>query len=317
MHSISVIIPVRNGEATLPQCLQSIRQQTVGNEVEIIILDSSSTDNSKSIAERFGATVINIEPSTFNHGGTRNLGAEIAKGDLLYFTVQDARLASADMLEKMTLHFADPDVQAVNGIQGVPSEKDKNPALWFKRYSEPIPEIRQFPNGKFNLLSNKEQLKYCNWDNVNAMYRKDILQKIKFREINFSEDSLWANDALKSGYKIIRDSALLVFHYHHLSFKYIFRTSFIINYYFLHLYSITPSFPKLVKPFFLRTNTLIKRNELRFIQKLYWICHNAESLFGHWLSVLIFKISWLIGGNNGIDTMYKIICKTVPQGRQK
>ena len=207
MNSISVIIPVKNGEDTLEACLKSIDEQTIRSQIDILILDSCSTDKSCEIAKRFGATIINIPPGTFSHGGTRNTGAQYAKGSLLYYTVQDAKLSSPDMLEKMASHFTDMDVQAVNGIQGVPSEPDKNPAAWFQRFSKPMPETRWFKDMSFSKLSPRQQLEFCRWDNVNAMYRKNALLAIPFRPVNFAEDALWSLDALTNEYKLIRDSS--------------------------------------------------------------------------------------------------------------
>ncbi|MEO6838770.1 MAG: glycosyltransferase family A protein, partial [Ginsengibacter sp.] len=136
---ISVIIPVKNGAQTLEKCLIKIRSQTT-RDIEIIVLDSMSTDNSKEIALKYQAKVIEIPDGTFNHGLTRNLGVQHATGELIYLTVQDAWIADDDMLEKMSKHFEDTEVQSVTGMQATPHEKDKNPARWFKRYSEPVAE---------------------------------------------------------------------------------------------------------------------------------------------------------------------------------
>jgi hypothetical protein len=87
--------------------------------------------------------VLEIPTETFNHGLTRNLGVQKAKGDLVYFTVQDAWIAENDMLENMARHFYNAEVMGVVGHQAVPHEKDKNPMLWFKRFSEPVATLRQ------------------------------------------------------------------------------------------------------------------------------------------------------------------------------
>jgi rhamnosyltransferase len=206
--NVSVIIPVKNGESTLSACLNSIVLQTIVENIEIIVLDSGSLDKSISIAESYGAKIVKIEPSQFNHGLTRNLGVQHANGDLLFYTVQDAELSAYTQLESMTDHFKNPEVQAVVGIQGYPSHLDKNPALWFKRVDEPKIERRCFPNGKFEQLSKQEQFEISNWDNVNAMYRKSVLHLQPFTETNFSEDWIWANRALKTGKLILKDPSL-------------------------------------------------------------------------------------------------------------
>ena len=89
---ISVVIPVKNGGKTLERCLDSLRNQINGRDLEIIILDSMSSDNSKEIGFSYGAIIIPIPNGTFNHGLTRNLGVQKSSGDLIYLTVQDAWL---------------------------------------------------------------------------------------------------------------------------------------------------------------------------------------------------------------------------------
>jgi len=314
---ISVVIPVKNGAQTLHKCLASIKDQTIANDIELIILDSCSTDTSKQIALEFGATVIDILPETFNHGLTRNEALKYTTGELIYYTVQDASIADNNMLERMCMHFNDRTVQSVCAHQAIPHDLDKNPALWFRRMTQPVPEVRYFPNGGFERLSKQQQLNYRFWDNVCAMYRKEILVKLPFMETDYSEDCLWADMALKNGYKIIKDPSLVVYHYHHLRFGYTYKTYFIINYYFFNFFGALPSYPKLIKPMLIRINILRKENALKITQKLYWCLHNMSALVAQWLSVWVFKMSFMLRGGAGLKKMYKVICKTVPQGKQK
>lgn len=314
---ISVIIPVKNGSKTLPDCLSSLQKQVGIELIEILVLDSGSTDNSVAIAGQMGARVIPISPAEFNHGLTRNLGASLATGELLYFTVQDAAIAEKNMLNKMAAHFNDKEVQAVVGIQGIPEREDTNPALWFRRFTKPKVETRHYPNGRFKELTPEEQFQLSNWDDVNAMYRKTALQQIPFRETNFSEDWLWANEALKAGFKILRDPSLLVYHYHHMYFKYVFKTQFIINYYFYQFFNQKPCFPLLIKPIIQRTATLFFKRRTSFFKKSYWLMHNISAIAAGFISVLIFRFLELTFQNKGLDWGYRLFCKQIPQGVQK
>lgn len=316
MLSLSVIIPVKNGERTLGLCLDSIRQQTIGKVVEILILDSNSSDKSCEIAAFFGAKIIPVQPGTFSHGGTRNIGAQEASGELLYYTVQDSRIAEADMLERMVSYFTDTEVQGVNGIQGVPSELDKNPAVWFQRFSTPVPEIFHFKINEFAKISPKQQLQYCRWDNVNAMYRRSALLYVPFKRVDFAEDALWALDALSKGYKLVRDSALLVYHYHHHDFKYTFRVIYIINYGLLINFKTLPNIPIIYKPIAVNIYSIFKRKQIGFWKKVYWVWHNIVRHIAHLLSAIVFRLlNWV--GINAVEKGLKVFCSTVPQGRQQ
>jgi len=314
---ISVVIPVKNGAATLRLCLEKITTQTIGN-LEIILLDSMSDDDSKSIGLEYGATIINIPNGTFNHGLTRNLGVLHTTGDLVYLTVQDAWLSENDMLERMANHFYDNDVQAVAGHQATPwGHADKNPAYWFKRYSKPEIGIRHFPNNSFEKLSLRDQFEQSGWDNVNAMYRKTALTKIPFAETNFSEDWFWAKEALHAGIKLIYDPSIVVHHYHHQTFRYKFNTDYTLNY---HLYKEFKQLPVISwSPLrFIRASfTIVKRNEVTLIKKPFWILHNLGIYTASLLSAITFRIAFLLGKEKMLNKSHSIFCKEIPQGRIK
>ncbi|RZK12554.1 MAG: glycosyltransferase [Flavobacterium sp.] len=314
---ISVVIPVKNGAATLDQCLSSIRFQTL-SDIEIIVLDSMSNDGSRDIAKKYNAVIADIPLGTFNHGLTRNIGAQKASADLVYFTVQDAWMPDDRMLETMSAHFEDGEVGAVVGHQATPwGHIDKNPVLWFKRYSQPVVGVRHFPNGSFNNLTQREQFEQSGWDDVNAMYRKTTLLAIPFRETNFSEDWLWANDALRNGVKIFYDPSLVVYHYHHMYFAYTFKSKFILNYYFFKFFNQLPSLPMSPLGVSKAIYLLISRREVRISKKFYWILYNTSFSIANFLSVLIFRLAYFLGKKPLLNRAYKMICSEVPQGRLK
>ena len=312
MFKISVIIPVKNGAATLRNCLESIRGQNI-EDFEIIVLDSMSTDNSLKIAQEFQAKVINIQEGTFNHGLTRNLGTESASGNLLYFTVQDAWLSENTMLEKMAAHFIDEQVMAVVGHQAIPwGHLDKNPAYWFKRFTQPEVEKRHFPNNTFKQLSDGEQFQNSSWDNVNAMYRRTAVIKVPFRTTNYSEDWIWANDALHNGMMLLRDPSLVVYHYHHMTFKYVYKASFIVYYNFLIFFKHNQKILWSPVNFLKAGYIILKRKEVKFSNKIYWILHNASGNLAYFISSININIL-----NNRLKNEHFLkLSEKLPQGKQ-
>lgn len=87
---VSVVIPVLNGGSELVLLMRKLRAQRGLGEVEIVIVDSGSTDGSVQAAKAQGATVVQITPAEFTHSHSRNLGADAATGEYLLFMVQDA-----------------------------------------------------------------------------------------------------------------------------------------------------------------------------------------------------------------------------------
>jgi glycosyltransferase involved in cell wall biosynthesis len=88
--TVSVVIPAKNAGPEFANLLESLRRQKGFKDIELIVVDSGSTDGSVGVAQRYGAKVLEILPEEFSHSYVRNLGAQHACGDVLLLTVQDA-----------------------------------------------------------------------------------------------------------------------------------------------------------------------------------------------------------------------------------
>jgi glycosyltransferase involved in cell wall biosynthesis len=110
----SVVVPVYNGERTLPACLEALKRQSLPpDEFEVIVVDDGSTDGTAGVAERFGVVYLHQEnqgPAT-----ARNRGAEQARGEFLLFTDADCE-PHEDWLEEMLRCFEDPEVAGAKGV---------------------------------------------------------------------------------------------------------------------------------------------------------------------------------------------------------
>ena len=87
MPNVSVILPVYNVESYLPQCLDSIRAQTL-KDIEIIAVDDGSTDDSLGILRKYAQIDSRISVVTRKNGGAgaaRNTGIEHATGKYMFF----------------------------------------------------------------------------------------------------------------------------------------------------------------------------------------------------------------------------------------
>ncbi|MEA3446546.1 MAG: glycosyltransferase family A protein [Bacteroidota bacterium] len=100
---ISVIIPVYNAEKYLSEAIESVIAQKVDN-MEIIVVDDGSTDNSAAIAESFSPRIKIIRQSNKGAGAARNKGVALANGNFLAFIDADD-LWSKDKLKKQIALF--------------------------------------------------------------------------------------------------------------------------------------------------------------------------------------------------------------------
>jgi len=92
---LTIVIPTKDEEASLPRLLESIRRQTM-QPAEIIVADAGSTDRTREIAESFGCRVVEGGMP----GPGRNRGAKAAKSDILLFLDADVELRDPEFLER-------------------------------------------------------------------------------------------------------------------------------------------------------------------------------------------------------------------------
>lgn len=314
--TISVIIPVKNGISTLKSCLDGIFSQSLKDSLEVIIIDSGSTDGTLDLLSEYDVKVHNLPPAEFNHGDTRNLGVKLAKGEFIVMTVQDATPVDDKWIEKMLKHFDDPLVAGVTGQQVIPHDPEKNPLQWFRPVSDPVPRKIYFPEPeKFTSLSGKEQHALCCWDDVNAMYRKSIKEKIPFQRISFSEDALWARDALSKGYAIVYDYNARVYHYHHQNYKFYFKRNYTMlyqNYKFFNYLKLPPFVLTHVLKIFYR----LSKEQISFKEKVKWLFYNLKLVCAQWSATFVFFLSSKLFGIKGVEKTHKYFCGLPPQGIQ-
>jgi len=215
MPSIDVVIPVKNGMPEVRACIEGLQRQTLRVN-RIIAIDSGSTDGTDAyLAAQPGVELLRIERARFNHGLTRNLGWQHADAELVFYTVQDARALAPDLLETMAEGFADPGVAGVCGQQVVCPDPRHNPVEWHRPVDPPRDRRFRMPDAAtFDACSPLQKRDMCAWDNVVAMYRRDALASIPFREVSYGEDMLWAADALRSGSTLLYRPAAQVCHFH-------------------------------------------------------------------------------------------------------
>lgn len=94
---VSIIIPTKNSDDFLENCLKSIKNQTYKN-IEIIVVDNNSTDMTKEIAKKYTKLVLNKSPE---RSAQRNFGALRSKGQYLFFIDSDMEL-SEKVIEECT-----------------------------------------------------------------------------------------------------------------------------------------------------------------------------------------------------------------------
>ena len=201
--TVSVVIPVKDGEERLEEVLAAVRAQ---GDVELVAIDSGSRDRSREIARAAGAELIDIPPNEFGHGRTRNLGAERSSGDLICFLTQDA-VPVERWLDAYREAFAlDERVGAAFGPH-LP-HPDTSPMI--------ARELTEFfrgfaPDGR-PALHRRGDLTFLS--NVNACYARACWAELRFPEVAYSEDQAFGRAMLEAGWVKVFQPAAAVRHAH-------------------------------------------------------------------------------------------------------
>lgn len=187
---LSVIVPVYNGEKYIKECLESITNQTY-KDLQIIVINDGSTDNTKSIISNMSMKDMRIEVINRENKGAssaRNLGLKYIKQDFVTFVDCDDTL-ERDMYECLMKFFYEDNYDIVH--------------CGYKRVGK-IGEKLVNGTGKIYIQENFEALKNLISGRMfvgslwNKIYRINLINDIKFDEtLKINEDILFNYKAFK------------------------------------------------------------------------------------------------------------------------
>ncbi len=195
----SIVIRAYNEEKHIGRLLEGLRQQTL-KDVEIILVDSGSTDQTVSIAEAFGARIVHIPSAEFTFGRSLNFGLRKATRELIVIASAHVYPVYPDWLETLLRPFEDEKVALTYG-------KQRGPVT--AKYSEQQIYHQWYPNA-----SNPSQTTaFCN--NANAAIRKSLWEQNQYDEtLTGLEDLAWAKWTQEHDYKIAYVAEAEIIHIH-------------------------------------------------------------------------------------------------------
>ncbi len=221
---VSVLMPLMDAGEALRQTLPLLLRQEADAELELVAVDSASTDDTVDVLKEFGATVLAIDPGEFDHGLTRNLLAEHARGDVLVFLNGRSRPCDGEWLRPLLETLAaDPSIAgACSRVLPYPdadplTQRDSalDPSGSPERVVKRIEDRRaweQMPPEQRRLL--------LNFHTVSAAIRADALRRLPFRSVRaIGEDLLWAREALEAGLALVHEARSRVYHSHEYSLR--------------------------------------------------------------------------------------------------
>lgn len=196
---VSVVIRCHNEERHIGRLLSGILAQT-WPEVEIVVVDSGSTDATLAIAGRYPVTLVEIKPNEFSFGRALNRGCAAATGDILVFASAHVYPVYHDWLEKLAAPFAEDDVALVYGRQRGDART---------KYAEQRVFARWFPDKP----TEDQRHPFCN--NANCAVRRSVWQDQPYDEtLTGLEDLDWAVRALAADWRLVYAPEAEIVHVH-------------------------------------------------------------------------------------------------------
>jgi rhamnosyltransferase len=228
---VSILIPTFNAKKYIKQLLPRLIEQNLPENVtsEIIIIDSSSTDETKDIviSQYKDVKFITIPNKEFDHGGTRNKLAELSSGDYLLFMTQDAIPVNKDLISNLLSNFEDPEVKIAYARQ-IPNDDASGLERFARSFNYPNVRIIKDKNS-----IDKLGIKTFFNSNVCSMYSASLFKGGEFsgfpEKVILNEDMILSYQVIMAGYKVVYDNQAKVFHSHNYNLKQQFKRYFDIG----------------------------------------------------------------------------------------
>ena len=224
LASISVVIPTLNGGKLFRRLSRNLKTLRERMEVEVLVIDSGSTDGTVEKAQADGLRVHRIPREEFGHGRTRKLGVELTSGEIIAFLTQDVLPVTPDWPLLFAAALEDDTVAGVYGRQ-VPRGASTM-EMFFVALNYPGEALRFDPQPGGHHPRPGRVL----FSNAFSAVRRSALEKTSFPvHADFSEDQIWAYMALEAGYSLLYEPRAEALHSHEYTLKKLFRRSFAVG----------------------------------------------------------------------------------------
>lgn len=203
MAKVSIVFRALNEENWFDHALQACHKQILddGDDMELVLVDSGSTDDTLNIAKRHGCNIFHISKSEFTFGRSLNIGCEGATGDILVFISAHCIPSDEHWLSRLIGPLKTNQCDYVYGGQvGLPNVTRFSEDQVFAHY---YPEVSNLTQDNF----------FCN--NANSAIKTEVWEKYRFDEqVTGLEDMVLAKQVFEAGGQIgyVADASVMHIH---------------------------------------------------------------------------------------------------------
>jgi rhamnosyltransferase len=223
--NVALIIPTLNAAPHWEVLSGAIGRQSLRPD-QVIVIDSSSTDGTAALARSAGFTVIEIDRSSFHHGGTRQTAALSAPdADVLIYLTQDAVPQYTESFRNLVAAFLDPEIGAAYGRQ-IPRTRASAIEAHARHFNYPTSSQTRSWESRLTL-----GFKSIFFSNTFGAFRRSALMSVGGFSLhaNFGEDTLAVAHLHRAGWKTAYVADATVEHSHAHSLADEFRRYFAIG----------------------------------------------------------------------------------------
>lgn len=229
--SVSVVIPTYNAGTELVWLLRKLSLQQGLRSIEIVVVDSSSTDGTAALAAASGCRVVPIRKEEFSHSYARNLGAQHATGEYLLFMTQDAYPIGDRWLYGMAQALTRPlpDGQFLSAVSCAEYNRTDSDLLYDSLLHGHYEFLRCGDRDRVGRLTTTDQQalrQQGQLSDVACMIRRALFHEYGYHG-NYAEDLTLGIKLIKDGHQIAMLSSIRVIHSHRRPASYFLKRVFV------------------------------------------------------------------------------------------
>jgi GT2 family glycosyltransferase len=201
--SVGVVIRALNESTLIGDCFEVLHRQRGSVDLDILVVDSGSTDSTLEIARSYGARIVELSPEEFDYSKALNIGIREVTGDLVVSLSAHAIPVDERWLETMIAAFEDPRVAGVSSRQ-VP---------WPNAPWQEVHRLRQqFKQGRY--VYGGDNASEIVFSNAASCIRRSVWREHRFI-LPAVEDLEWARRVVADGWTVVYEPDASVYHSHH------------------------------------------------------------------------------------------------------